>query len=925
MSDWVLAEEESPSSGDWVLAEEESPSYGYNQPAAQQSPKPTIDLNQALKTFGEIESNGNYGAMGMPVNGQRAIGKYQIMPQNIPQWSKAAIGREVTPEEFAKSPELQDQIASYQIQKLISQGKSLEDIASIWNSGRDYKGNTRTDKATGLSVDDYVKKFVKHYNGETGIKGVGKDIYNTLSNAPSLIYESLSNLPSQIYQGGKQIVTNPERAGENILSGFAGTGRGIANTPAYIADYLADKELISPDNSVSKFRAPEYSIPESLGVEGEQEGDAALQGLGSYAPFGALGELGAFGKLGRFGARGGANSAYGVTQNQNPLESAILGAGIDVAGRGIGAAKDLSKNSIINKLKKDASSKKSLSPEQANENLLRNYLSKEGKPMDVDIGTLTQNPFLSKLYQITSSVPFSKGSKQKNTLREQLLSKYETLAKSENEKSLNEANALMQESQAPLDRQDYGAEEIKGQRDNTLEELNKSVKEHNSLSDYTGMANQSLNELQTNVSPKNHLSEIFNAKKQESKELYKPVTDSDIDLSKISEKKDFKRYNNAYKETKPLSDNLTSLFGNDLDLGRKVSSEIGKAKNFVEAPHESIDLKSALQHIKNLQNYAAQAKESGSRAEASHLNKMASGLKGDIKDILYENGYGEVAQALEDADKHYINEILPFYGSREIKKTVTNKKYIPEPSKLAKALHDQNYFGLLKSLPEDARKSLAFESITGGKYSSEGLSSLSPSEISSRYQSLPTNTRKAINDLSPEIDNYFENLGMNLDKQKNIEKKSKSLEKKYLSHENKISKLNEKSLKDYDKKQKESLVKKQKSEEMIKKSNDSLNQSMSKRYDKPQTGNQGATSSFKGFSPGQAASLAGVLTGGYMAPGVLAASIPFAIPAARGINKFLTSPKLREKYIKGDKFNNQQSSLSNALLSSLTVPNNTNR
>lgn len=54
------------------------------------------------------ESGGNYRAVN-PDSG--ALGKYQIMPGNVPAWSMQILGHRVSPSQFLASPQLQEQIA----------------------------------------------------------------------------------------------------------------------------------------------------------------------------------------------------------------------------------------------------------------------------------------------------------------------------------------------------------------------------------------------------------------------------------------------------------------------------------------------------------------------------------------------------------------------------------------------------------------------------------------------------------------------------------------------------------------------------------------------------------------------------------------------------------------------------------------------
>ena len=69
---------------------------------------------QRRAAIASIESagSGDYKALGSVVNrqGDRAYGKYQVMASNIPAWTKQALGREMSPEEFLNDPAAQDKV-----------------------------------------------------------------------------------------------------------------------------------------------------------------------------------------------------------------------------------------------------------------------------------------------------------------------------------------------------------------------------------------------------------------------------------------------------------------------------------------------------------------------------------------------------------------------------------------------------------------------------------------------------------------------------------------------------------------------------------------------------------------------------------------------------------------------------------------------
>jgi hypothetical protein len=77
------------------------------------------------------ESGGNYKAVN---KSSGAMGKYQIMPGNIASWSKAALGHSVSSQQFLASPQLQDQVARYQLQQYYNK-YGAKGAAVAWYAG----------------------------------------------------------------------------------------------------------------------------------------------------------------------------------------------------------------------------------------------------------------------------------------------------------------------------------------------------------------------------------------------------------------------------------------------------------------------------------------------------------------------------------------------------------------------------------------------------------------------------------------------------------------------------------------------------------------------------------------------------------------------------------------------------------------------
>jgi hypothetical protein len=75
-----------------------------------------ISYEQLKKNLFGMESGGNYKAIG-PTHPElgRALGIGQVMEANLPQWSKDALGRVVSADEFLNNPEIQDKIIDHRL------------------------------------------------------------------------------------------------------------------------------------------------------------------------------------------------------------------------------------------------------------------------------------------------------------------------------------------------------------------------------------------------------------------------------------------------------------------------------------------------------------------------------------------------------------------------------------------------------------------------------------------------------------------------------------------------------------------------------------------------------------------------------------------------------------------------------------------
>lgn len=114
------------------------------------------------------ESGGNYSAVNKDSG---ALGIGQVMPANVPSWSKEALGRSITPKEFLASPELQNKIIKFKLDQYyneaLKKGYSPDDavryVAAKWYSGRGENMNSTKPQNGYPSIRAYTMSVLGHY------------------------------------------------------------------------------------------------------------------------------------------------------------------------------------------------------------------------------------------------------------------------------------------------------------------------------------------------------------------------------------------------------------------------------------------------------------------------------------------------------------------------------------------------------------------------------------------------------------------------------------------------------------------------------------------------------------------------------------------------------------------------------------------
>ena len=184
---------------------------GTDQPMSGTSITPTFDniLNISRAAIKKIEG-GDYGITG-PVTRHKVgdqviedvpLGAYGVMRSNVPSWTKEALGKEMTPEDFLANPKAQDAVFDYHFGKNVKSTGNPLDAASIWFTGKTTNEAGNVNDVLGTTNADYQSKFTKYsglgaaaapqgdtttaQGGDKGTLGGVGDMFGNMSNETKL-------------------------------------------------------------------------------------------------------------------------------------------------------------------------------------------------------------------------------------------------------------------------------------------------------------------------------------------------------------------------------------------------------------------------------------------------------------------------------------------------------------------------------------------------------------------------------------------------------------------------------------------------------------------------------------------------------------------------------------------------------------------
>jgi hypothetical protein len=116
-----------------------------------------VSIGAAKAAIGGFETGNNYQSLGVAVPGRgQALGKYQVMPENLGPWLKDAGLPPMTPAQFLASPSAQDKVFETKFSQFMTQTGSFNDAASMWFTGKPVAQAGNVKDANGTSVPSYL-------------------------------------------------------------------------------------------------------------------------------------------------------------------------------------------------------------------------------------------------------------------------------------------------------------------------------------------------------------------------------------------------------------------------------------------------------------------------------------------------------------------------------------------------------------------------------------------------------------------------------------------------------------------------------------------------------------------------------------------------------------------------------------------------
>lgn len=200
-----------------------------------------IDGGRAANAIGTIESGGNYTLRGPTVEkgmyaGQQALGKYQVMPDNLPGFLKQAGLGAMTPEQFLANPAAQDKVFQSVFGDAMAKYGNFNDAASVWFTGKPMAQVDPNTSDGHTTVPDYIRRANAVLTRDAGpqeLVAAGRAQASKLTPDPLVGDNVEQHILAQTAQQ-KKLATQQQQAVQGTIDTAIAGARGA--TPANLDD-----------------------------------------------------------------------------------------------------------------------------------------------------------------------------------------------------------------------------------------------------------------------------------------------------------------------------------------------------------------------------------------------------------------------------------------------------------------------------------------------------------------------------------------------------------------------------------------------------------------------------------------------------------------------------------------------------------------
>lgn len=228
--------------------------------------QPTFE--QFFSAIAEQESGGRYGAVGVWVGGDRAYGKYQVMGNNIPSWTRQYYGRSLTPSQYLNSPSAQEAVARGRLKSYYNK-YGARGAAAAWYSGNPNLSESTRSQPGGPSIKGYVDSVINKAYRYSGKGGGGSSSSSTSSTHIGTGYAEKEREPLTAKESAEEygFVQSLFNSNSELKSLFNKAVKGQWTAQKFQASLRDTKWWKTHSNTERKYLTKRYGDPATAKAE----------------------------------------------------------------------------------------------------------------------------------------------------------------------------------------------------------------------------------------------------------------------------------------------------------------------------------------------------------------------------------------------------------------------------------------------------------------------------------------------------------------------------------------------------------------------------------------------------------------------------------------------------------------------------------